>query len=84
LKHTFSNATPRALSNHHKKRTRNFAEALTCEVLTYTVNTVKPKYLPVDKARAANILTLLVWRLVLSFDINMSYLREGQDKQLHC
>jgi hypothetical protein len=67
-----------------KKRPRNFAEVLTCELLTYTVNTVKLEYLPLDKARAANILTLLVWRLVLSFDINMNYFREGQYKYLHC
>ncbi len=67
-----------------KKRIRNFAEASTCELLTYTVNTVKLEYLPLDKARGANILTLLVWRLVLSFDINMSYFREGQYKHLHC
>jgi hypothetical protein len=62
LKHTFSYATRQALSNHHKKRKNKSSEILNCGHITYSVNTVKIEYLPLGKSRAANILTLLVWR----------------------
>ncbi len=45
-----------------KKRKINSTEIFNCGHPTYTVNTVKVKYLPLGKPTAANILTLLVWR----------------------
>ena len=84
LKHTFSNATRRALSNHDEKRKINFIKIFNCGHSTYTVNTVKIEYLHLDKPTAANILTLLVWQWELSFDAKISSLARLQYKHLHC
>ena len=62
LKHTFSYATRRALSNHHEKRKKNSSKILNCGHITYAVNTLKFEYLPLGKPMAANILALLVWQ----------------------
>jgi len=66
------------------EKEKNSDEMLNCGPITYTVNTIKIEYLPIGNPTAANILTLLVWRLKLSFDPNMCYLFNGQYKHLHC
>ncbi len=61
LKHTFSYATRRALSNHDEKKKKISGKIFNCEHITYAINTLKIKYLLLGKPTAANILTLLVW-----------------------
>ncbi len=55
-------------------------------VLLYTqkMTTIKIEYLPLDKPRAAYILTLLVWHWELSFGANRLHFSRGQHKHLHC
>ena len=84
MKRTFSSTIRRALSNRHEKRKINSSEIFNCEHRAYTINTVKIKYLPIDKPRAPNILTLLVWHSELSFDADRLHFSRGQHKHLHC
>jgi len=55
LKHTFSYATRRALSNDHKKRKKNSSEIFSSGHIAYSVNTLKTEYLGPGTPSAANI-----------------------------